>query len=517
LTAATPRYRILRRLGQGGMAEVFEAELVAELGFSRKVAIKRMLASVATDGESARRFLDEARIASKLHHANIVSIVDFGLLDGLPFQVLELVDGVDAHVLASRSGGVLPIDIALVIASGIAHALDHAHTAEGPDGLPLGIVHRDVKPSNVLVSWGGDVKLTDFGIAIAHERAAKTEAGMVPGTLGFIAPEQRTKSTVDGRADVFALGLTLHAMVTGYTPLRDVTAELGLLAGSPVPLDASLPDDLRRLVARAVAPARLDRPTAAQLADEIGAALAQRLPRDPRAALRAFLDPLREKAPKVGVLDQLLGFEVVASSQPDAEVAEYELRKTEALTATARDAEPSALAVEPVRRRRALAWAIEILAVGAFGFFAWRYMTHRGHDSAPRDAAPAVVAPVPIVDGPAAVVAADEPPADAAAAVVVAPVVRDAGQLRTHVVHDAPRPAPVDAPLGTGYLQIVGEDNIGAKILVDGREVGFAPNKLEVARGHRHVEVVRKDGTRVAHDVDITDYDTVAHPARPSF
>src|SRR5580704_14934329 len=106
------------------MADVFEAELTAELGFVRKVAIKRMLGEAAADVTAAGRFLDEARIASRLHHANVVAIIDFGLLDGLPFQVLELVDGIDAQRLATRAGGRLPIDIALIIASEVAHALD---------------------------------------------------------------------------------------------------------------------------------------------------------------------------------------------------------------------------------------------------------------------------------------------------------------------------------------------------------------------------------------------------------
>ncbi|HUJ63261.1 MAG TPA: serine/threonine-protein kinase, partial [Kofleriaceae bacterium] len=261
------RYRISRRLGLGGMAEVFEAELAGELGFSRKVALKRMVGEAARDPVAARRFLDEARIASKLHHANIVSVLDVGLLDGAPFQVLELVDGIDAHGLAQRVGGTLPLEIALIIAAEVAHALDHAHRAVDASGLPLGIVHRDVKPSNVLVSWDGDVKLTDFGIAVAHEREARTEAGMAPGTRGYMAPEQRTRGELDGRTDVFGLGLTLCALLAGDTPLRDVTVEVRLLAGEAMPLPAALPADVRAVIAGAVAPDRDDRPSAGELAD----------------------------------------------------------------------------------------------------------------------------------------------------------------------------------------------------------------------------------------------------------
>jgi len=298
------------------MAEVFEAELAGELGFARKIAIKRMLGDAAADPRALQRFLDEARIASRLHHASIVAIFDVGLLDDLPFQVLELVDGLNAQQLLQRAGGRLPLEVALAVASEAAHALAYAHAATDDAGASLGVVHRDVKPSNILVSWAGDVKLADFGIAIARDRAARTETGAVAGTFGFMAPEQRMGWAVDGRADVFALGLTLHALVTGATPLQDLAVELAVIDGRPIPLDPDLPEDVRRLIARAVAPARLDRPSAAELAAALGAALAPRLVRDARGVLRDFVEPLGARRPAAGALDHLLGIEVV----PDAPV-----------------------------------------------------------------------------------------------------------------------------------------------------------------------------------------------------
>jgi len=513
VTEPSARYRMLRRLGAGGMAEVFEAELAGELGFSRKVAIKRMSRQAAADREMATRFLDEARIASRLHHANIVSVVDMGLLDDLPFQVLELVDGVDVQQLQRRAGGVLPIEIALIIVGDVAHALDHAHEMRDASGVPLGIVHRDVKPSNVLVSWGGDVKLTDFGIAFANEREVKTEAGLVPGTMGFIAPEQRLKGSVDGRTDVFALGLTLHAMLTGYTPLRDVSVDIDLLAGKPIPLDAALPAEIRDAIARAVTPDKRDRLTAAQLAEVLGGLLAQRLTREPRGYLRSYLEPLRNDQPKAGALDQLLGFDVVLAAEPTSgEPRRYTLRASA----------PTVLAIpnprnleSPTRRRvpRALFAAIGVVFAG--GIAVWQLLPGSGGAARSHlDAGAVAMAP------PDAAVTQSPAPIDA----TIATESPDAGSHA--VAHKRREPTPTTTTTkattqaappptsGTGFFQVIGEANIGARILVDGREVGYAPNKIEVARGHHRLEVVRKDGTTAADEIDITDYHTMQKPLR---
>ncbi len=519
------------------MAEVFEAELVGELGFARKVAIKRMLGEAATDLATARRFLDEARIASRLHHANIVAITDVGLLDGLPFQVLELVDGIDARQLQSAAGGKLPVEIALIIAADVAHALDHAHAARDDAGILLGIVHRDVKPSNVLVSWGGDVKLTDFGIALARDRAAVTEAGIVPGTAGFIAPEQRTKSEVDGRADVFALGLMLHALITGYTPLQDITVEIQLLAGVPVPLDAALPADIAALIARAVAPERRARPTAAELADAIGIALAPRLARDPRSYLRSFLEPLHGKRAKPGALDQLLGLDVVETSGGDGE-PHYEFRKTEVASPKADAVPPSGSsrdagtsrgrpAPAPARRSRGLIAVAALAVAGAGGYAGWRFVASNNHsraadaavaiaarDGAPLDlappdrSAPPVDAAPPSVDGTPPPIDAPPPPIDAAS---------HRGRDGGHAI----APAAVDASVAsatkaTGYVQVVGEANVGAHVIIDGVDRGYAPNKIEIATGRHRLKIVRQDGTSSAElDIEVSEDNTRVHPVKP--
>jgi len=532
------------------MAEVFEAEIVGELGFSRKVAIKRMLSHAAADPRAASRFLDEAQIASRLHHANVVAVTDVGLLDDLPFHVLELVDGMNAHELQQRSGGTLPIEVALIIAADVAHALDHAHSATDAAGSPLGVVHRDVKPSNILLSWGGDVKLSDFGIAFAHERGARTETGFVAGTMGFIAPEQRMQGTVDGRADVFALGLTLCALITGSTPLRDISVEMELLEGRPIPLPDEIPHDVRLVLARALAPSRLDRPTAVELASALGAVLSPRIMRDPRSVLRDFLQRLQPRRASGGALDQLLGIEVESAGTAGqfrrfrtVAVARADTPTVPVPSAGAADesppqpptvhhrprSEPSAELVpaRPRRRGALAALALAVLAVGGGG--AWWVTQRSSAGSAATSTATGVVATsvrdagTP-GDGQPAPVTID------ASAVATAPAV-DAGSTErsASVRSDKRRPSatgsarppvapitPVEATIvERGWLQVVGEPLVGAKVVVDGSYTAYVPNAVEVPLGDHRVVIEQRDGTTLpAKQVKVTSFHTMKRPLR---
>jgi eukaryotic-like serine/threonine-protein kinase len=210
------RYKVIDRLAVGGMAELFKATLTADHGFEKVVAIKKILPHLASDRTFVEMFIDEARITAQLDHRNIVQVFELGHDADTPYIAMQFVDGLDALALLRECARVqirLPPELAAVIARDVLDALDYAHNALDVSGRPLGIVHRDVSPGNVLLSWRGDVKLTDFGIARAAERRHKTEAGTLKGKYGYMSPEQVSGGDVDPRSDLFSVGILLSEMV----------------------------------------------------------------------------------------------------------------------------------------------------------------------------------------------------------------------------------------------------------------------------------------------------------------
>ncbi|MBN2799746.1 MAG: protein kinase [Deltaproteobacteria bacterium] len=213
-------YVILERLGAGGMSEVDLARQVVEgSSFVRFVVIKRIKASLMDDPAFVRMFMDEARITSELHHARIAQVYDFGKQDDEYYMALEYVPGLDIrriiNVLRER-GERLPFPIALRLAIDVLEGLEYAHAKQDTFGNPMNIVHRDVNPRNVMVSTRGEVKLIDFGVAKATGRLEETRADLIKGKFAYMAPEQIKGDAIDHRADLFAMGLTLHELLTGY-------------------------------------------------------------------------------------------------------------------------------------------------------------------------------------------------------------------------------------------------------------------------------------------------------------
>lgn len=210
-------YLVYEQLGIGGMATVHRAETTGIEGFRRPVALKRMLPHVASNDDLVRSFVREARLASYLRHANVAQTYDLGKVDDIYFIAMELVVGRtlrDVLRLCAKHSILIPIPIALNILTQVCDALDYAHNLTDDSGAALGIIHRDVSPSNVIVAEGGVVKLIDFGIAKASTTDMQTMSGTIKGKFGYMAPEY-LGGTIDARADLFALGIIAYEMLTG--------------------------------------------------------------------------------------------------------------------------------------------------------------------------------------------------------------------------------------------------------------------------------------------------------------
>ena len=273
------RYQIVDRLAVGGMAELFKATLTGDHGFAKLVAIKKILPHLAADRSFVEMFIDEARITAQLDHRHIVQVFELGTDSDTPYIAMQYVDGLDVLALLRECARVqirLPPELCALIARDVLDALDYAHNAVDTQGRALGIVHRDISPGNVLLSWRGDVKLTDFGIARAAERRHKTEAGTLKGKYGYMSPEQVSGGEVDARSDIFAIGILLAEMVMArrlFTSTNDLDI---LLMVRDARLDrlhkyaAEFPVELRVLTVRALQRRPEDRwQSAAQFRDAI--------------------------------------------------------------------------------------------------------------------------------------------------------------------------------------------------------------------------------------------------------
>jgi len=219
-------YEILSKLAEGGMAEIYLARVATTAGIHRHVVLKRILRERATDTQFVRMFLDEAKLAAQLQHPNIAQVFDVGRLGASYFFTMEYVHGVTVQTLLERAlarSVPVPIGAVLSIVAGAAAGLGHAHQRVGIDGRPLGIVHRDVSPSNLMVSFEGNVKVVDFGVAKAVGRP-ETMAGEIKGKVGYLSPEQCRQHKLDSRSDLFSLGIVTWELLTARRLFRRDTA-----------------------------------------------------------------------------------------------------------------------------------------------------------------------------------------------------------------------------------------------------------------------------------------------------
>jgi serine/threonine protein kinase len=211
------RYTLFDKIGQGGMADIYLAREQTDLGATRLAVVKLILPRLAESPEFTELLITEAKLAARLDHANVVQVHDLGKVDGVLYIAMQYVEGFDLIELlrrCSRTKTALPVQYSLLIVIEALRGLDYAHRRTREDGSPLGLVHRDVSPSNILISLDGEVKLCDFGIAHANDAAPHPE-DVIKGKAGYMSPEQARGDSIDARADVFAVGIVLWELLAG--------------------------------------------------------------------------------------------------------------------------------------------------------------------------------------------------------------------------------------------------------------------------------------------------------------
>jgi serine/threonine protein kinase len=389
------RYVVVRRIGGGGMAELYLARLDGPNRFVKPVALKLMHAHMLDTPEFVGMFMREARIAASLQHPQIVQVLDVAEADGEYFLALEYVHGLDLRrLLAGRRGEPLPLGAALRIVLDVATGLHHAHSLCDGMGRPLGIVHRDVSPSNILISYDGAVKLTDFGIARMTEQTHVTASGVIKGKTGYMSPEQCLQEHVDARSDVFALGVVLYEVTTGRPafPGEMIAAMNRAIDGRftpPEQIVRGYPPALSAIVRRALAPRAEHRyPSAAVM----------------RAALEAFARQQFRLDTSTDALARLLATRYGTPTQPDLHTPPPMLSMVPPHPVdaeTARLAPSSSIGAWPPRRRsRSHRVTVGVLGVLAGGLLGWQ-IARTDAASATEPLPPAEVAPIEAIEADA--------------------------------------------------------------------------------------------------------------------
>jgi serine/threonine protein kinase len=256
-------YRLIDRIAVGGMAEVFKAKRSGVEGFEKVFALKRILPHLSENKEFLTMFWDEAKMVAGLTHPNIVQIFDLGRIEASDYIVMEYVHGHDLRSIIKRArnkGLRVPLDLSLRVVSQVCSALEYAHRKKDESGKHMEIVHRDVSPQNILISFEGDVKLVDFGIAKAATKASKTERGALRGKLLYMSPEQAWGHRIDRRSDVFSVGIVLYEMVTEQKPFTGADSETTILEmvrkcviTPPRDVNPRVPENLDRVIMKALA------------------------------------------------------------------------------------------------------------------------------------------------------------------------------------------------------------------------------------------------------------------------
>ena len=501
-------YRIVRRIASGGMGTVYLAQRESwTRDFSKPVALKVMHPHLAREASFVRMFLDEARVAIQIEHPHVCNVIEVGVANGSHFIVMEYLNGktlgqivkeVQALGLSEEARGAFFESYQQYVARIIADAADGlhaAHEARSADGQPLEIVHRDVSPHNIMVTFSGAVKVVDFGIAHAKERLEQTESGLVKGKLKYASPEQISGRGVDKRTDVWSLGVCLWEAVTLKHPFAqtDQAEVVASITNHKLPdLNETAPwmhPELESIVRRALSADRNARYSTA---------------RDMSAALRAFLLARRAmvEAAELGDWLQVLSPAQAAgapSAPSDVGISEISDVSTNALvqdqvsTHNERPAEPARDPTPaPVRRKRhPVAWAVASAAALALLITTLVVTRSDAHTNEP--APVAALPPTPAPSGPEPVT----PPAIVPA--VQEPSLIDVDALQLEPALDAvmgttaapkeKKPVARRATIPSAVLNVVATGGT-VEVWVDGKRKGNSPLKIDVPSGQHDVRLV---------------------------
>jgi serine/threonine protein kinase len=241
------KYQLLQKIAVGGMAELYRSKVTRDHGFEKLVAIKKILPHLTDQGNLVKAFIDEARLAAHLQHENIVQIYDFGSIAGEYFIAMEYLFGKDLRKLtdkAKKTAVPLGLENTLYIVSRICAGLDYSHNLKDLHGEPLNIIHRDINPQNIFLTYEGQVKIIDFGIAKAASHNSTTHEGLIKGKLAYMSPEQATGNTIDHRSDIFSTGIIFYELLAGRRMFEGETMQVysKVREASYEPLDKLLPD-----------------------------------------------------------------------------------------------------------------------------------------------------------------------------------------------------------------------------------------------------------------------------------
>src|SRR5262249_28106507 len=297
-------YQLLEKVAVGGMAEVFKAKRSGVAGFEKVVAVKRILNHLSDNKEFVDMFIDEAKMVAGLTHPNIVQIFDLGRLERSYFIAMEYIHGRDLRSIMKRAkerGIRIPMDLSVAIINNVCAAPDSPHRKKEEAGRAMEIVHRDVSPQNILISFEGDVKLTDFGIAKAATKASTTDRGALRGKLLYMSPEQAWGKPMDRRSDLFSLGIVFYEMLTDQKPFLG-SSEVSILetvreckVAPPRSLNRDIPPSLERVVMKALErePERRYQ-DASEMSRDLEAVMQESPPAPTTAALARLMEQLYE-------------------------------------------------------------------------------------------------------------------------------------------------------------------------------------------------------------------------------